>query len=192
MLLRGLLVTLSGFLFIFSPGVPMSLLQRAGWPLQRSWLYWGMGAWVIALIPALFSESLVRQVAQGGAPADGSSQPVDLPLALLGALIGGFFLWGIAYLILRWPVGKSRRGGQGRPPPPAALSFGFGVGLIAQVFTGLALVGAGFRLTFGDTSEATLAALAAAPFLTLFLNLLALVIFRPALLVASGAFGGLP
>ncbi len=186
MFFHGLVVAASGFLFIFSPGLPMSLLIRRSPTFDRSSLYWGIGVWVIALLPSLFLQSLLRQLVQIDQASRGlSGQPVDYGLTLVAALLTSLFVAGGMYVILR----RNRR----HIPPdrlyPNGLALGFGVGLIAQVFTGLSLVGAGFRLMFGDTSTATLASLAQIDLLSLIAGLLPLILFRPALLVVSAARG---
>jgi len=184
MLLRGLLVTLSGFLFIFSPGLPMSLLVRRGPSFNRDIVYWGIGAWLVALLPSLFLQSLLRQILQNSQTPRGlSGQPMDYALTLAGALLTAFFVAGGMYLVLRFKRIKATT------LPPNGLALGFGVGLIAQVFTGLSLVGAGFRLMFGDASTETLVSLAQVSYLNLLLALLALILFRPALLAVSAARG---
>jgi hypothetical protein len=184
MFLRGLLVAASGFLFIFSPGVPIGLLTRRARALNRELLYWGLAVWLVALLPSLFLQSLLRQILRGnlGQPPI-SGQPENYLFAFLGAFITAFFVQLCMALFLRW----KRLDDQA--VKPGGLAVGFGVGLIAQVFTGLSLVGAGFRLMYGDTGTATLASLAQIDYLRLALGLLPLVLFRPALLVVSGVQG---
>jgi hypothetical protein len=104
-------------------------------------------------------------------------------LTLAGALLTAFFVAGGMYLVLRLKRIEATT------LPPNGLALGFGVGLIAQVFTGLSLVGAGFRLMFGDASTETLVSLAQVSYLNLMLALLALILFRPALLAVSAARG---
>ncbi len=184
MLARGLLIALAGFLFIFIPGLPMRLLARPGQAAPRPLLYWGMLIWVVTLLVGLFFQSLLRQAFRpGGSGQPLSGHPADLILTLIGALLQAFFLEMGTYWMLR------RRRAQASEVVTAGLTLGYGVGLICQVFTGLALVGAGFRLAFGDTSEATLATLAASPMLDLLLGLAAMVLFRLALLVVRGVLG---
>jgi len=188
LILRGLVVAASGFLFIFSPGLPMSLLMRRSRSpsFNRDLLYWGIGAWLVALLPSLFLQSLLRQSLQNSpTPRDLSGQPIGYVLTLAGAFLTAFFVAGAMYLVLR----RTRRDVPPEQLYPNGLVLGFGVGLIAQVFTGLSLVGAGFRLMFGDTSTETLAALTRVSWLELVLALLALILFRPALLVVSAARG---
>ena len=184
MILRGLLIAASGFLFIFSPGLPMSLLVRRSPSFNRDIVYWGIGAWLVALLPSLFLQSLLRQILQNSQTPRGlSGQPMDYALTLAGALLTAFFVAGGMYLVLRFKRIEATT------LPPNGLALGFGVGLIAQVFTGLSLVGAGFRLMFGDASTETLVSLAQVSYLNLLLALLALILFRPALLAVSAARG---
>ena len=153
---------------------------------NRDLLYWGIGAWLVALLPSLFLQSLLRQSLQNSpTPRDLSGQPIGYVLTLAGAFLTAFFVAGAMYLVLR----RTRRDVPPEQLYPNGLVLGFGVGLIAQVFTGLSLVGAGFRLMFGDTSTETLAALTRVSWLELVLALLALILFRPALLVVSAARG---
>jgi len=183
-ILRGLLIAASGFLFIFSPGLPMSLLVRRSPSFNRDIVYWGIGAWLVALLPSLFLQSLLRQILQNSPMPRGlSGQPMDYALTLAGALLTAFFVAGGMYVVLRFKRIEATT------LPPNGLALGFGVGLIAQVFTGLSLVGAGFRLMFGDASTETLVSLARVSYLNLMLALLALILFRPALLAVSAARG---
>jgi hypothetical protein len=183
-ILRGLLIAASGFLFIFSPGLPMSLLARRIPSFNRDIVYWGIGAWLVALLPSLFLQSLLRQILQNSQTPRGlSGQPMDYALTLAGALLTAFFVAGGMYLVLRFKRIEATT------LPSNGLALGFGVGLIAQVFTGLSLVGAGFRLMFGDASTETLVSLAQVSYLNLMLALLALILFRPALLAVSAARG---
>jgi hypothetical protein len=77
-LIRGLLIAASGFVFIFSPGIPLSQLTRRSPGVERGLIYWGLGLWPLALLPALFLQSLLRQAIQGNAPSLGPAvQPVD-------------------------------------------------------------------------------------------------------------------
>ncbi len=183
MLARGLLIALAGFLFIFVPGLPMRLLARPGKTAPRELLYWGMLIWVVTLLVGLFFQSLLRQAVQTGPGQPSDGRPVNLALALVGALLEAFFLEIGTFWMLR------RRRAQAFDRETAGLTLGYGVGLIYQVFTGLALVGAGFRLLFGDASDPTLAALAGSPMLDLLLGLAAMVLFRLALLVVRGVLG---
>jgi hypothetical protein len=176
LILRGLVVALSGFLFIFAPGVPMRLLARFGRSTPRQTLYWGMGVWLVSLLPSYF-------VLGPGSTATFGADPTTYLLTLGNALLAAVFLVGGMALFLRFKkVPDSER-------VEAGLTLGFGVGLIAQVFTGLSLVGAGFRLTFGDPSGPTLAGMAQSPWPDLVAGLLAMVLFRMALLTVSACVG---
>jgi hypothetical protein len=179
------LIALSGFLFIFAPGVPMGVLRRYGGGFPRKLLYWGMGIWLVALIPTYFLQSLVRQMVQGGGSVITTIQaePTTYVLSLVNAALAAVLLVGGMAIYLRrkrLPEADRAEGG---------LTLGFGVGLIAQVFTGLSLVGAGFRLAYGDTTEAGLSTLAGSPMADLTVGLLAMILFRIALLMVSGVVG---
>jgi hypothetical protein len=181
MFLRGILIVASGFLFIFSPGLPIGLLSRRSQPIDRELIYWGIGLWLVALLPSLFVQSLFRQAWVGERSLTG--RPVDYLFTLLGALVTATFVTVAMVLVLR------RRRGPAGDPLSSGLALGFGVGLVAQVFTGLSLVGAGFRLIYGQIGTETLSDLANAGLLTLILGLLALILFRPALLLVSAVQG---
>lgn len=184
MVLRGLLVAAGGFLFIFSPGLPISLLARGRFPIERGLLYRGIGLWLAALLPSLFIQSLLLQIFYPARQAsDLSGRPADYLLTLLSAFIMALFVQLALLILLR------RRKPAAENLLQDGMTLGFGIGLIAQVFNGLILVGAGFRLMYGDLSSPTLAAAASLSMLDLLLGLAALVMFRPALLVVSGAQG---
>lgn len=184
MVLRGLLVAAAGFLFIFSPGLPMGLLARGKFPIERGVLLRGIGLWLAALLPALFIQSLLLQIFYPQhAAADLAGRPADYLLTLLSAFILALFVQLALLILLR------RRKKEAENLLQDGMMLGFGVGLIAQVFNGLILVGAGFRLMYGDLSSPTLAAAAGLSMLDLLLGLAALVMFRPALLVVSAAQG---
>jgi hypothetical protein len=181
MLLRGLLVIASGFLFIFSPGLPMRLLARGSRPIDRSLLYWGIGLWLAALLPGFFVQSLILQLF--GSRGDQPGTPQDYLLTLIGAFITALFVQLALLLFLR------RRQETAGDRLFSGMTLGFGASLIAQVLNGLFLIGAGFQLIFGNISTPALAAAAEVGFLDLCLSLLALVLFRPAQLVVSAAQG---
>jgi hypothetical protein len=105
--------------------------------------------------------------------------------ALLGSLIAALFLeWG-KYLLLRL---------RNIPTPQlldSGILLGLGVGLLTNVFQGLSLVGAGFRLVLGDTSMPDLATIASQPWAELLVGLLALNVYRIALVAVSACTGAL-
>lgn len=181
MIIRGLLIATAGFLFIFSPGLPMGLIARRVPSLNRGLAYWGVGVWLVALLPSLFVQSLLRQAVSGS--VNGLASAYLMPL--IGALLTAFLLVAGLSLVLR-----RRRSGADEILPDG-IAAGFGVGLIAQIFTGLSLVGAGLSLVFGRPSEAApgLDQLVEAPMLGLLISLAALVLFRLALLAVSAAVG---
>jgi hypothetical protein len=185
MVLRGLLVAASGFLFIFSPGLPIGLLARRSPPFKRELIYWGVGIWLLTLLPSLFFQSLLRQILSGDQPpSELKWSPLVLGQTLLGALLTGLFVTAGMLLVLR------RLRQEAVTQQVDGMALGFGIGLVAQVFTGLSLVGAGFQLMYGNySSTSALAGLAGAPPLELLLSLLPLILFRPALLVVSAVQG---
>ena len=150
MLLRALLVIASGFIFIFSPGLPMSLISRYSPEYKRDLVYWGIGVWLVSLIPGLFTQSLIRQIFyQEQTVAGYTGQLMDYSVTLINALISAFFLGLGILLVLKYKKKKN----PGDDTLINGLALGFGVGLVAQVFTGITLVGAGFKILFGDTGS---------------------------------------
>ncbi|RPI35218.1 MAG: hypothetical protein EHM70_00270 [Chloroflexota bacterium] len=185
MILKGFALAAGGFLFIFSPGLPMSLISRRSPAVKRDLVYWGMLVWLAALLPSIFIQSLLRQILLGSQTPGTLPSPAvlaDYAMTLIGALLTAFFVTGAMMLVL----GRQK---SDTALLPNGLALGFGVGLVAQLFTGLSLVGAGFRLMFGDTSSPTLAGLAQTGFFEILVGLLPLVLFRPALLSVSALQG---
>lgn len=183
MILRGLLIALSGFVFIFAPGIPMGLLYQRYRTSQRSLLVWGIGIWLLAQLVGNFTKSMLSPLIRGGFDSIDPTDPIGYLFAFLGSFISAFFLSLGLYFVLR----RERKGDQ--PEIFYGLTIGFGAGVIAQVFNGLNLVGSGFRMLFGDTSTPTQIAFAEAPFLDLIVGLLALILFRIALLMISSLMG---
>lgn len=182
LILRGLLVALGGFVFIFLPGVLISALARRNLRVGTDLLLWGMGVLVITLFPALFLTSLLRIMIFGErVPETG----MLYLFALLGSLISATFLeWG-KYFLLRWR----------NIPSPSLLEsgilVGLGVGLLTNIFQGISLVGAGFRLALGDTTLPGLATIASQPWAELLVGLVALNVYRIALVAISACTGAL-
>jgi hypothetical protein len=184
---RGLLIALSGFLFIFSPGLPMGLLARRVPAFKQELIVWGLGLWLAMLLPSFFVQSLLRQALLPGGRAPGPARPADYVLALAGTLLTAVLVQVAMYFVLR------RQAARGAPLPLSGLPLGFGVTLLAEVFAGLGLVGAGVRLMFGGAAPAAggdgFAALATASALDLALALVPLLLFRPALVLVGAARG---
>jgi hypothetical protein len=180
LILRGLVVAFGGFTFIFLPGVILSALTRRNLRFDTNLLLWGMGVLVITLFPALFVTSLLRIMIFG----DRAPEPAMLYVfALLGSLIAAVFLEVGKYLFLRW---------RNIPPPnllEGGILIGLGVGLLTNVFQGIGLVGAGFRLVLGDTSLPDLATIASQPWVELLVGLVALNAYRIALVAVSACTG---
>lgn len=178
LIVRGLLLTIDGFIFVFMPALLFPVLLRRQPGVKGGLVWWGAGTFLVALLPALFLSSLARQVLQPG-----NHLAARALLALISALVSGVLIVGAQYLLLRWR----------KPPmavlPVAGLAVGLGVGIVTHIFTGFAHVGAGFRLLFGDTSTPELAALAAVPIGLFVLKLLAELVNRAVLLVVNGGLG---
>ncbi len=187
MLLRALLVITSGFIFIFSPGLPMSLISRYSPEYNRDLVYWGIGVWLVSLISSLFVQSLIRQILfQGQSVAGFTGQPLDYSITLINALISALFLGLGMLLVLKYKKKKNPE----EDTSINGLAMGFGVGLVAQVFTGINLVGAGFRILFGDTeSVEILSAIANNSIVMVMVSLAAIIFFRIALLTVSAVQG---
>jgi len=103
----------------------------------------------------------------------------------LGSLVAAIFLEGGKYLLLRLrqiPTAKLLGNG---------IMLGIGVSLLTNIYQGISMVGAGFRLVLGDTSTPDLAKIASQAWLDLILGLLALNVYRIALVAISAALGGL-
>lgn len=182
LILRGLIVALGGFVFIFLPGAFISILARRNLRLETNLLLWGMGVLVVTLFPAIFLTSLLRMMIFGERVLEGGLLYTFL---FLGSLIAAVFLEGGKYLLLRLrqiPITKLLGCG---------IMLGIGVGLLTNVYQGISLVGAGFRLALGDTSTPDLAKIASQAWFDLIMGLAALNVYRIALVAISAALGGL-
>jgi hypothetical protein len=185
LLIRGILIALSGFLFIFAPGVPMGLLRRYGRGFPREFLYWGMGICVVASFLAALIQSLIRQSIQGiGSTAvAGAGEPSTIVLSLVApALLAVLLAGGMAIYSRRKTLAEEEL-------TEAGLTLGFGAGLIVQVFRGLDFVGAGLRLAYEGAGDPGLAHLANLPLVDLLVGLLAEILFRIAVMTVCGVVG---
>jgi len=176
MVLKALLLCVQGFLFIFLPGVVMSIILRRTSEVDRGLIWWGAGGFLVALLPLNFIGSLLRQILA----AARSSLLAQIAVA---ALLAGLFVEGMKYLVLKY------KGLAGEAVVPAGIAVGLGVGVITKVFTGLALVGIGMQLLFGNTSTPLLAQTAARSLPDLSLAAVVSLADRLALLMFNGALG---
>ena len=180
LIVRGLLVALAGFTFVFLPGGVISALTRRDLRFETSLLLWGMGLLVVTLFPALFLTSLIKIIIWGQQPPQGSAA---YWIALVGSIMSALFLiWG-QYLFLRWRKVPAEN------LPDAGMLIGLGVGVLTNIFLGMGLIGSGLRLVFGDTSTPDLAAIAAQPWPNLILGVVALNAYRLGLVAVSAALG---
>ena len=182
LILRGLIVALGGFVFIFLPGVFIAILTRRNLRFETNLLLWSMGIWAVALFSAIYLTSLLRMIIFAERAPEAGMLYVFL---FLGSLVAAIFLEGGKYLLLRLrqiPTAKLLGNG---------IMLGIGVSLLTNIYQGISMVGAGFRLVLGDTSTPDLAKIASQAWLDLILGLLALNVYRIALVAISAALGGL-
>jgi magnesium-transporting ATPase (P-type) len=187
MYFRALLAVASGFIFIFSPGLPMNLISRHSPEYKRDLVYWGIGAWLVTGLISQFVRSLIRPlIYQEKAVAGYTGSSVDYLVILLTAFLSALFL-GIGMLfVLRYKKKKEPK----EDVVINGLALGFGAGLIAQVFTGITLVGAGFQVLFGNTeSNITVSAIAKNSLAMVLISMITLIVFRIALLAVSAVQG---
>lgn len=182
LILRGLIVALGGFIFIFLPGAFVAILGRRNLRAENSLLLWGMGVLVVTLFLAIFLTTLLRMIIFGERAPESGMLYVFL---FLGSLVAAIFLECGKYLLLRFrQIPTARLLGSG-------ITLGFGIGLLTNVYQGISLIGAGFRLVLGDTSTSDLARIASQAWFDIILGLLALNVYRIALVAISAALGGL-
>jgi len=189
MVFKGLLVVASGFIFIFSSGIPMRMISRYRPDYRRESLYWGIGIWILAFFISTFLQNLVRQIISGGQPPTATP---GLFTYLLGTVFTTLLLQIGMLIFLRK---RAKKGGEVRTD---GLALGFGIGLIAQIFTGMTLIGAGAGLVFqsaglqmpaGSVQADTVGIIANASTFSLISALLSMILFRVALLTISSVQG---
>ena len=189
MVFKGLLVVVSGFLFIFISGIPIRLIARFRPNYKKEGIYWGVLIWAIAFFLSTFLQNLIRQIVSGGI----YKAPIASPWPfLLGAVFTTLFVQIGMLIFLRNYRKKDEDVVSG------GLALGFGIGLIAQVFTGMILItagagvllqGFGVTLPFGNIQAATLELVSGESLFGLIAALLSLIFFRVALLTVSAAQG---
>ena len=189
MVFKGLLVVVSGFLFIFISGVPIRLIARFRPDYKKEGIYWGVLIWVIAFFLSTFLQNLIRQIVSGGI----NNAPIASPWPFLLGAVFTTLLVQIGMLIFLKNYRK-----KDEDVVSGGLALGFGIGLIAQVFTGMILItagagvllqGFGVTLPFGNIQAATLELVSGESLFGLIAALLSLIFFRVALLTISAAQG---
>jgi hypothetical protein len=207
---RGLIIALSGFLFIFAPGLPIGLLYRKYESSDLPRLTWGIFAWIGALVHSLLLQSLILPIFGWDAETAVSASLDGYILSFINALLTAVVLAGWIYLALRTRPSTTRDWimyflsgllfrwafliilrpkGETKIPLIEGLSIGFGAGLLEQVLQGLTLVGAGFQLLFGGPAGTILGGIEDATNVELIVGLLALLTFRLAVIVVASAVG---
>jgi len=192
MVFKGLLIVLGGLVFIFSSGVPMRLISQFRPDYKREGLYWGIGIWIVAFFLSNFLISITRQVITGGNTSAADSGPTSVLVFLLGTILTTVLLqWGMRIFLKNRQKNQEDILGYG-------LAMGFGVGVIDQVLTGMILItagagvifkGAGIQLALGDLRTELVEVIAVEPLFSVLAALLALVLFRVALLTIRAAQG---
>lgn len=168
----------------------MRLISRYKPDYRREGLYWGVGIWIIAFLVSTFLQNLIRQIATGGASP--TAQQSSLTTYLLGAVITTLLVQtGMLIYLNNRRKKDADLAGEG-------LALGFGIGVIAQIFTGMILIaagvgvvfqGAGLNLNLGQIQTATIEVISGETLLELIFALLSLVFFRIALLTVTAAQG---
>jgi hypothetical protein len=182
-ILRGLIIAFSGFAFIFAPGIPMQLLYQKYRTKARSLMVAGIIVWLISLVLAIFMQSMIRPALPEDLNVINPGNVLEYAFSSLGPIIAALFLATGLYIYLR------REKNRASVDMFSALTLGFGAGLVNQVFNGLNLVGSGFRMVLGAASGTDLGEFADVASLDLILVLLALIIFRIALLMIIALVG---
>lgn len=179
LIVRGLVTFIGGLAFIFLPGAVVSAVIRRDLRLGSSLMLWGLGL-ILLIFPALFISTVIQGLITGGHAPQGSLSYVG---ALLTGILTALFIEGGKYYLLRF---------RKVPPeelPDSGMMVGLGVGLMFQVILGIALVGTGLILLFGDTSTPELAKFAAQTWQDLLATLAAYIVYRMGLVALSTATG---
>ena len=188
MLVKGLLSLVGGFLFIFASGVPMRLISRFKPGYKREGIYWGMGIYILTFFLGTFTQNLIMQIATGG---DAESSGVITPF-----LLGTIFTTLLLLLGIR--IYLKNKQSKDVDIHSVGLTLGFGIGMIAQVFTGMILItagaglifkGIGFEFPLNELQEPMLEMLTNESIFGIVAGLVALILYRIALLIISAAQG---
>ena len=214
MVFKGLLVVVSGFLFIFASGVPMRLIARFRPDYKREGIYWGIAIWGLAFFVSNFLQSLLKQVFL--IEFDGNQlvkiisfvfSTLFLTLlvqigmqiylkfhnTLIIQILAWVFLFPLTLFLFLFAREKKQE-----DIISSGLALGFGIGLIAQVFTGMILItagagvllqGLGVILPEGIFQKEMLDVISKESLFGLAAALLSLVLFRVALLIISASQG---
>jgi hypothetical protein len=188
MLVKGILVLIGGFLFVFASGLPMRLISRFKPNYKREGMYWGMGIYIITFLLGAFIQNLILQIVSGGS----SRQEGAILPFLLGTVFTTLLLLLGMRLFLKFKQAK------GDDLQSVGLALGFGVGMIAQVFTGMILItagaglifrGIGFDFTLNNLQAPMLEALLGESIFGILAGLIALILYRMALLIVGAGQG---
>ena len=189
MILKGLLVVVSGFVFIFSSGIPMNMISRFRPDYKREATYWGMGIWAITFFLSTFLQKFIMLIVTGGQTSANSSGIISY---FAGDVITTLLLQLGMFYFLKSRLDKNE------DIDSNGLALGFGIGMIAHVFTGLNEIGIGINIIFshggenlaaGSVQAATVSQIAQASITNLLITSLSTIFFRVALLTISAVQG---
>jgi uncharacterized membrane protein YhaH (DUF805 family) len=184
MLVKGILSLVGGFIFIFAPGFPMRLIRRFNPDYEREGTYWGMGIYIITFFIGTFFQNLIMQIIAGGASESSGS--------IFPFLIGTVFTTLLLLFGMRIYLNRSYK--KDKDINSTSYSLGFGIGMIAQVFTGMILItsgaglifkGIGFDFPLNSLQEPMLESLSNETIFGLAAGVIALILYRIALLTIS-------
>lgn len=190
MVFKGLLVVISGFVFIFASGVPMRLIARFRPDYKREGIYWGVLIWIFAFFLSTFLLTFSKMVISGSVDTGPSTSAWP-------------FLLGTLFTTLLVQVGitiylKNKRK-KNEDLIESGMAVGFGVGfVIAQILTGIILITTGAVIAFqsmgitipaGIIQEEMLDKVASSSLLELVPALISFILYRVAVLAICSSQG---
>jgi hypothetical protein len=173
---NGLAEVIGGIAFVFLPGAVIAYLTRRDLRYEAGTMLWGIGLSLVTLFPAIFITNLVMLLAFG----DNAPPAVQ---AFVGSLLIALFLLGGMALLLRFrniPDNKLLDEG---------LMIGLGAGIINRVFEGFGMLGHGFLMIISGDKALQDANVQMQDISTFLPGLLALVVYRLALVAVTAALG---
>jgi hypothetical protein len=190
MVFKGLLVVVSGFLFIFASGIPMRLIARFRPDYKRDGIYWGVIIWIFAFFLSTFLLIFFRMVISGSVNVSSTSSAWPF---LLGTLFTTLLVQVGLFIYLRNKKKKNE------DLVESGMAVGFGVGfVIAQILTGVILITTGAVIAFqsmgitlpsGIIQEEMLEKVVSSNLFELIPALLSFILYRVAVLAICSAQG---
>jgi hypothetical protein len=189
MVFKGLLVVVSGFLFIFASGVPMRLISRFNPDFKREGIFWGMGIWIIAFLISNFILSFTRMVILGTVERNPTTSPWQF---LIGTIFTTLLIQVGMFLFLKDRLKNNEN------IISNGLALGFGIGVIAQVLTGMILItsganvlfhGFGLKIPFGALQAEMIEKITDESIFNLIPSLISFILYRIAILTICATQG---